>query len=378
MGFHEVNFMDLGLSRVRRLCASGIGEPVHRWWYYGMPRVHPQLQDCVFFLFRRNPESGEIDEGPLGSGFFISRSPGAKPGLNHLYAVSNWHLAIELGASIIRLNTKGGKTRFLEYDPMDWTFSREDDLAIVDVHDDLRPGDDIAHFNERDFLAGERWSRAGLTIGEDAFMIGLFTSHHGGDWNTPCARFGNIAMLAHALNPVEMWTGFERPCHLIDTHSRGGFSGSPVFAYRTSGADLSYIPRQGETLGPRPQTLGPMLALLGIHCGQFWEEIEFKKATTDAEATNQPILEGDKLKVPSSMTIVMPAWRISTLLDAEDLAMVRKKREEGWRRDRENKIPRPESASLKPSPRPTDANPTHQEDFNSLVSAAARKREQED
>jgi hypothetical protein len=248
--------------------------------------------------------------------------------LLHLYAVSNWHVAIEGGASIIRVNVKGNETRFMEYEPTDWLFDRDDDLAIVDVHNDLRPTDDVSHINEFDFLAGERWHGAGLTIGEDAFMLGLFTEHHGGNRNTPSARFGNVSMLASPHAKVRMPTGSEQPCHLVDTHSRGGFSGSPVFVYRTSGSDLSKMDER-DPFGV-PTKTDVLFGLLGIHCGQFWEKLEFRKAEADVEAQRLPVLEGDRLRVPSSMTLVMPAWRISTLLDSEPFAVVRNSREVVW------------------------------------------------
>lgn len=376
MGFHEVDFWDLGLNRVRRLCASDIGEPVHRWVYTGMPRLHPQLQDCVFFLYGRNPSTGAID-GPLGSGFFVSRSPAAKPGLNHLYAVTNWHVAVRLGASIVRLNQKDGTTRFLDYEPSDWTFNADEDLAIIDVHDDLRPNDGISHINERQFLAGGVWSRSGLTIGDDAFMIGLFAGHHGGDWNVPCARFGNVAMLSSLHAKVKMTNGSEQPCHLVDCHSRGGFSGSPVFVYRTSGSDLTNL--SGKDVWGRDKPTNVLFALLGIHCGQFWEEIEFQKSDQIAvEHSRRPITEGDKLSVPSSMTTVMPAWRISNLLDSEPLEILRMKREVGWRQAQAN-TPRSENAPKpKASPLASDENPNAREDFTSLLNVAAQKPKQGD
>ena len=44
-------------------------------------------------------------------------------GSEHYYAVSNWHVANDGMASVIRLNTKDGKTRFIEKDPaVDWHF----------------------------------------------------------------------------------------------------------------------------------------------------------------------------------------------------------------------------------------------------------------
>jgi hypothetical protein len=302
-----------------------------------MPRIHPQLQECVFFLFRRNPRTGDI-EGPCGTGFFVSRyaqPPERMPlrrDLLHLYAVSNWHLAIESGASIVRVNTKSDRPRFLEYEPSDWIFNREDDLAVLDVHNDLRPSDAIFHINEHYFLAGDRWSRAGLTIGEDTFMLGLFTEHDGGDWNTPCARFGNISMLTSLHAKVRLPTGSERACHLVDTHSRGGFSGSPVFVYRTAGSDLTKMEERDSFGIPKPTNV--LFGLLGIHCGQFWEKIEFSKAEIEQESV--PIMEGDRLRVPSSMTIVLPAWQISTLMDSEQFDLVRKAREATWAKDPRN------------------------------------------
>jgi hypothetical protein len=287
-----------------------------------MPRIHPQLADCVFFLFRENPETGKV-EGPFGTGFLVSRP--LKPRVHYLYAVTNWHVAVQLGASIIRLNTKEGETRYLEYDPADWVFNADDDLAILDINDDLRATDAVSYISEWDFLAAELWSRSGLTIGDDTFMIGLFADHHGEDWNVPCARFGNVAMLSSFHAKLEMANGSKQPCYLVDTHSRGGFSGSPVFVYRTSGADLTRLDERDNFGIPKPTNV--LFALLGIHCRQFYEEIEFRKsAEIEIEHSRQPILDGDKLRVPSSMTIVLPAWRISTLLDSEELAMNRKKR----------------------------------------------------
>jgi hypothetical protein len=126
VGFNEVGFFDLGLASRRVLCRSDIGEPTHRRWFHGMPRIHPQLQDCVFFLFGRNPETGKV-EGPLGTGFLVSRPISSQPRTHYIYAVTNWHVAVRLGASIIRLNTENGETRPLEYDPADWVFDADED-----------------------------------------------------------------------------------------------------------------------------------------------------------------------------------------------------------------------------------------------------------
>lgn len=374
MGFHEVCFNDLGFDRARMLRPSGIGEPTHRWLYYGMPKLQPHIAQCVFFLFRRNPKTGEID-GPHGSGFFISRSARKNVGLEQIYAVTNWHVAVQLGASIIRMNTAQG-TRYLEYDPADWVFDRDNDLAILDVHEDTRPTDQFSYINERDFLAGSAWDSADITIGEDVFMVGLFAEHHGGDRNVPSARFGNVSMLASARAPVRIEHGAEVPCHLVDTHSRGGFSGSPVFAFRTNNSDLSkpYPAYVGVGTVTFPKLL---FGLLGVHCGQFWEHIEARKSPKTAERLGDAIVDGDRLWIPSSMTIVTPAWNISKLLDAEPLRMTREKREGLWEAEQASKTPRFERVAL-PDPPATDENPQHREDFTSLLGKAARTPPQDD
>jgi hypothetical protein len=49
-------------------------------------------------------------------------------------------------------------------------------------------------------------------------------------------------------------------------------------------------------------------------------------APTAAEVIGDPIMEWDKLIVPSSMTVVVPCWRITELLDQEFFDVARKER----------------------------------------------------
>ena len=124
--FHQVDFFDLGLASSRVLCQSEIGEPTHRRWFYGMPRIHPQLPDCVVLgsfsgetLERERSRARSCDEAFL----VWAASGSSQPQSQYLYAVTNWHVAIRLGASIIRLNTNWtAETQLLEYDPADWVF----------------------------------------------------------------------------------------------------------------------------------------------------------------------------------------------------------------------------------------------------------------
>lgn len=338
-----------------------------------MPKVRQEITQAVFYLFRRNPKTGKID-GPCGTGFFVIRSSEHPTGKPHAYAVTNWHVACRLGASIIRVNLReqqSRKSRCIELDPSEWLYpANGDDLAIADISDKVNPTTDLViGLHEDMFISRERIAEYEIGIGEDCFMCGLFVSHHGGERNVPVARFGNISMMASDDAPVKLETKARRPCHLVDTRSRTGFSGSPVFAFRTFASDLTKI-GVGERLVLDLDEKVAFWGLLGIHCGQFWDPVEVRKAT---QSETTPIVEGDKLRIQSGMTIVIPAWRIKQFLDQEEtFVTMRRTREEEDESDADRR-PRPEGVA------PADeANPRHLEDFKRLVDVAARKRPQGD
>jgi hypothetical protein len=148
----EIGFEHLECRFERILWPSDIGAPTHRQVPVGMPKLRREMADSVFYLYRRNPKTGEI-EGPCGTGSLVAkRSP--VPLNIDLYGVSNYHVTNDLGASIIRLNTKDGKSRLLEYDPSEWHFlTGGDDLSMVDLTDDVHPEtDQIASHDEGTFI----------------------------------------------------------------------------------------------------------------------------------------------------------------------------------------------------------------------------------
>jgi hypothetical protein len=292
-----------------------------------MPKLAPNILDAVFYLYRSDPESGKTT-GPWGTGFIVGR-PISGISYYHFYGVTNWHVSNDLGASIIRINTQDGKTRFIDYEPHEWQFvPHHDDISIVDLTDDLRETDQIAFCREYEFLSKDLIKRLEIGPGDDVFMVGLFADAHGGDRNIPCVRFGNLSMMAsdHAL--IEQPNYQKRPSYLTDMRSRSGFSGSPVFAYRIPGSNLDRAP--GEPLPMKPSF--KFMGLLGIHCGQFLEEFEVrKKPAKNEERLGDPIHEGDKLYAPGAMNIVVPSWRVSEILDLEIFDTPRQKREPALR-----------------------------------------------
>ena len=54
--------------------------------------------------------------------------------VSYFYGVTNWHVAVRDGCSVIRLNSHDGTTDVLELGPEDWVFDANgDDLAIAPI-----------------------------------------------------------------------------------------------------------------------------------------------------------------------------------------------------------------------------------------------------
>lgn len=314
-----------------------------------MPRLNTRFKQTTFFLYGRSPTTGDI-VGPQGTGFLIGVEAEGHWLLRHYYAVTCYHVAVRAGASIIRLNTSDGHHRFIDLEPHEWQFIPSgDDVCAVDITERLTDRDDFSVIPPgwimwKDFITNEQ-----VEIGEDGFMLGLFADHAGKKQNLVAARFGNISLLAHDDEPIEQPHGQKRPSHIFDMRSRPGFSGSPVFIYRTPGGDLRTAAERGRDKITRRRTRvnyavvgggdfanmldlsglnnmnddretaeNTFLMLLGIHAGQYPELVEARKVKrkTKAEAAEDDIIrDRDKLRIPSSMAVVVPAWEIINLLN---------------------------------------------------------------
>ena len=84
--------------------------------------------------------------------------------------------------------------------------------------------------------------------------------------------------------------------HIGDMRSRPGFSGSPVFTFRES-ADFNDR---------------PTAHLLGIHSAQFRDDVTVRTESRELKAW-----------VPSSMTIIVPAWTLDFIIKDEQWSVER-------------------------------------------------------
>lgn len=290
---------DVPFERVPVVAYSSSGLPYTRWATYGMPKLgeYQYLLDIVFFLYP-NEDSARAGEHAGGTGFFVAiPSESAPAEYHHMYAVTNWHVAVHGGNSVIRVNRREGATEIMPFEPHEWEFIPGDhDIAVLPVRLDQTALKIEAIEAESFFLTEQLIASLEINAAEDVFTLGRFVDHDGIEANKPSMRFGNISMMEAV---VKQPNGFIGPSIVVDMHSRTGFSGSPVFVYRTGGSIFST-----GTLG-----VGHVLKLLGILWGQFPEawDIHDKPAPM---SQNVAILDGKQVSGWSGMSLVSPASAI--------------------------------------------------------------------
>jgi hypothetical protein len=288
-----------------------------------MPKIPPEVIESVFYLYnsREDAEAGK----PFGGTGFVVAVRSELDDYVFPYAVTNWHVAVRSGASVIRVNKKGGGVDIFEYGPDAWSFAPGGyDVAIAplpvrsDVHD-------VTVLTDNMLITEAELERLRIGPGEDTFMIGRFVDHDGVSTNIPAARFGHISVMPQ---PIRQPTGSLRPSFILDIHSRTGYSGSPVFVYRTATSDLS------NNLVDIAVTGTQFLKLLAVHWDQFPELWEIGRGSDVKSEIIELSDDARYVKGMSGMTLAAPAWAIKELLDmpehkarrAEEIRLERERR----------------------------------------------------
>lgn len=278
-----------------------------------MPQLgeYQYLLDTVFFLYP-DEESAKQGKKAGGTGFLVALPSHNYPNhLHHIYAVTNWHVAVQLGCSVIRINGPSGSApAILQFEPHEWEFIPSDhDIAVIRVDLDKRfHKAEALSFGEGDgsfCLTASDIGNLEINAAEDVFMLGRFLDYDGYEANKPAMRFGNISMMSAN---VEQPNGYKGESLIVDMHSRTGFSGSPVFVYRTTGSRFS-----------KPNTIasgGHLMKLLGILWGQFPESWGIEDAGKKQQSA---VLDGKSIKGWSGMSLVCPAEAIRAVLNKPKL-----------------------------------------------------------
>lgn len=310
--------LDIPFDRVPVGAQSSGGQPYTRWMTTGMPQLgqYQYLLDIVFFLYP-DEESARQGKDAGGTGFFVALpSEFAPDHFHHGYAVTNWHVAVSGGNSVIRVNRRDGGIEIFDFEPHEWEFvPGGHDVAVIPI--DMNPNELQVEgiLAPSFFLTKQQIKEYEVNAGEDVFMLGRFVDYDGRDQrNQPAMRFGNISMMEASVNLEERPLPLP-PSLVVDMHSRTGFSGSPVFVYRTSG---SVFPKEDTIL-----IKGHMMNLLGILWGQFPEAWDIN------DPSAPPRLDGKKTTVKgmSGMSVVAPASAIWDALHTPRLRELRTAKE---------------------------------------------------
>lgn len=293
-----IDYQSLQFKQVPVSIYSETGTLITRWVDGGMPKIPTEVLSCVFYLYN-NPSDAKAGVEFGGTGFFVT-IPSEKDSRHlYVYAVTNYHV-IKSGATTIRINTANGATDIMEFPISDWKYiPRGGDVAVCSVTNYYKDHD-IKSIPISLFATKSIIDKKHIGIGDDIFMIGRFIDYDGGPINSPAVRFGNISVMPVLIK--EMKNG-GKDSYCLDLHSRSGFSGAPVFVYRTPGNDIKTSMRRGVNI-----ISGGFMYFLGIHWGQFTEEWTITKKG-----------KSNYIKGLSGMTCAMPPEPILEALNIQSL-----------------------------------------------------------
>ena len=308
-----------------------------------MPRIPDRLLEGVSFLYPTVDEAAR-NERIGGTAFIVSRPlPRTSKILGYEasipFLVSNRHVVWGAACSVARFNRRDGSTKIIEYGPEQWVEHPDgDDVVVACAYQKLyREEDQISSAAFNQLLSEEASRQADVGAGDDVLMIGRFINHQGRETIRPAVRFGNISMA-----PEKIWHPTLKRFQLsyaVEKKSRTGFSGSPVITYRQQGMSLVELPDEYAT----------GWAVLGINWGHIFDE------------------EGEN----TWLNGVVPAWKIMETLETPKMTALLEMADEMESKSIST-VANPSVAGAEQELSTRADNPSHKEDFNSLLSSVAQ------
>ncbi|NTG32430.1 trypsin-like peptidase domain-containing protein [Agrobacterium rhizogenes] len=251
-----------------------------------MPHIPSEHLQSIATLYGPHPKSGALH--PQGTSFLvdwrddITDQPSTYlVSCDHCYSTTHVRFAHE---------------DLIELDKTEWKKEPSgSDIMAMDVTEILPASLSKYTFVNLAVRIGMHDRGLSSDVGDEIYLLGLHADENDAGNGHPRARFGNISAWADPNYPIEQGNRHAGQSHIGDMRSRGGFSGSPVFAYRES---------DDWNDSPRPR-------LLGVHSGQFKERIPVAG------------LQETYATLPSSLTIIVPAWNLEFIETDADFARCR-------------------------------------------------------
>jgi hypothetical protein len=291
--------------------------------------VSDEARKCVAYI------SFQITDGPwagknaLGTAFFVSLSTGRYPWQQHVYLVTAAHTLFSPdrpGGQHWKLLINGKDGNLLSEPPSGldtrwWRHPAEQDTVDVAVTPWTLPEN---QFDYRvvpdDWFMRPEWFKHGTSmlqdpigLGDEVYLVGLFSGMMPKQRNEPVVRIGNIAMLPRDPIPSALYgKQVYMDAYLIEVRSIGGLSGSPVFAEELN------TKRQGG----RDLLLGLIHGHYDARPGTLLDDAVVDDLTADA------VVEAQKA-IHFGLAVVVPAHKIREVLDHPELVEMRRQRETG-------------------------------------------------
>lgn len=289
-------------------------------WVLGNPeedvmRVPDGMKECVCFLCVQNAHGGYAYGG---TAFFVSvPSEFDDQSYSTDYLVTAKHCVTRAqshGPIFVRMNTRLEGGQFLQV-KTEWIFSDDEgvDLAITRFRGEHQPP--LLHhaLNARASFADDKTLKEfHIGIGDELFIMGLFTMRHGSKRNLPILRCGTIAAMPDEPL-VDQNSGLSYKAYLTEVRSIGGLSGSPVFVTVQIG---EHKPRY--EYDPNRSMFPYTYFLLGVVRGHW-----------DYGANQAPLnfASGELERVNMGIATVTPVQELIALLNREDVVKQRRTEE---------------------------------------------------
>jgi hypothetical protein len=341
-------------------------------------RINDAVTSSVVFLGVATDERGKGGIECAGTGFLVGYD-----GVGYL--VTARHVAKDLNnfPFRIRLNRPDGTSGNIDADQVQWAFHEDDnvDLAAIVFHIGSEQGYKCIYLPHTMIIDFPLKPGTGFGIGDLCYAVGLFRVMHGQTRNLPVVHSGNLALLPdNEKIPVLDWDDPEQrrvrhvEGYLVELQSLSGLSGSPVFCRPVVDSVAEAYTRTDDGK-LETQKIPVRMARHDIYLMGIWQ------AAWDAPPSEVMAMEhGRGIQVPVGMGVVVPAYRLLELLNKPELAMAREQRKKALEEQHISTAAAPRSAlrRVKSEPPATADNPSHKEDFTSLLNAAAKKKQRDD
>lgn len=232
--------------------------------------------------------------------------------LNFTYAVTNAHILEKLESAgceelIVRVNTTGGGTEIFATKLSKWVKHPEgDDVAALSIGTDNSWSVKTIPIKEF-FLTREQMTAHNIGLGDETITFGRFAPHSGVLANLTTARFGRIAMEPQESVRQTDRNNFAQESFLVEAHSIGGYSGSPVFV---------------QAGGDNREAASPIVESRAFLLGVDWGHFNINGRITNIPSTN--------IQIPSGMMGVVPVWKIQDVLNHQVFTLERDILEDCW------------------------------------------------